>query len=71
MKQSEHLNPSEETGTGCHVTSMEGHAQTSMEVYVDNSTVVQNEKGHRLYVAYLILSHNMRKVKEKFPFLTY
>ena len=33
MKQSGHLNPSEETGTGCPVLqSMEGHLQTSMEV---------------------------------------
>ena len=38
MKQSEHLNPSEETGTGCpSLQSMEGHLQTSMEVWVDNN----------------------------------
>ena len=36
MKQSVHLYPSEETGTGFPVT-MEGHLQTSMEVWVDNN----------------------------------
>ena len=39
MKQSGHLNPSEETGTGCppSLQTMEGHLQTSMEVCVDNN----------------------------------
>ena len=38
MKESGHLNPSEETGTGCPLLqSMEGHLQTSMEVWVDNN----------------------------------
>ena len=40
MKQSGHLNPSEETGTGCPLLqSMEGHLQTSMEVWVDNKNI--------------------------------
>ena len=46
MKQSEHLNPSEETGTGCPVTSKygraEGHLQTSMGVWVDNNATTCN-----------------------------
>ena len=38
MKQSGHLNHSEETRTGCPaLQSMEGHLQASMEVWVDNN----------------------------------
>ena len=38
MKQSGHLNPSEETGTGCPSRqSMEGHLQTSMKVWDNNN----------------------------------
>ena len=38
MKQSSHLNPSEETGSGSHVTSKYGRTpQTSMDVWVDNN----------------------------------
>ena len=38
MKQSGHLIPNEETGTGCpSLQSMEGHLQMSMEVWVDNN----------------------------------
>ena len=40
MKQSGHLNPSEETGTGCPaIQSMEGHLQTSMEVWFNNNDI--------------------------------
>ena len=38
---------------------------------MNRHTVGQNEKGHRLLIAYLILSHNIRKVKKKFAFLPY
>ena len=38
MKQSGHLNPSEESGTGFpSPQTMEGDLQTSMEVWVDNN----------------------------------
>ena len=38
MKQSGHLNPSEETVTACpQLQSNEGHLQTSMDVWVDNN----------------------------------
>ena len=38
MKQPGHLNPSEETGTGCPVTSKYGRTPpTSMEMWVDNN----------------------------------
>ena len=39
MKQSGHINPSEEAGTGCpSLQSMEGHLQTTMEVWIDTNT---------------------------------
>ena len=39
MKQSGHLNPSEEPS----LQSMEGYVQTSMEVWVDNNITVDGE----------------------------
>ena len=41
MKQSGHLNASEETGTGCpSLQSMEGHLQTSTNVWVETATTI-------------------------------
>ena len=54
MKQSGHLNPIEETGTGCpSLQSMEGRLQTSMEVWVDINNLICDlytiTKGFRIY----------------------
>ena len=57
MKQSGHLIPSEETGTGCpSLQSMEEHLQTSMKVWVDNNNyggnVLQYGSCYDLYVSF-------------------
>ena len=63
MKQSGHLNPSEETGAGGNrswrkpeldaplLKSMEGHLQASMEVWVDNNHMVETYSSMDLVMA--------------------
>ena len=49
MKQSGHLNPSEETGTGCPVTSKYGRTPPNIEVWVDNNNSWITYISHRTF----------------------
>ena len=53
MKQSEHLNPSEETGTGCPVTSKDGWKDTSKQAWRCGSTTTTTGVITYQYMVYL------------------
>ena len=57
MKQSGHLNPSEETG------SMEGHLQISMEVWVDNNNMAHHvdcpSTSYTLLVRFFLFTYSI------------